>query len=300
MDINTYKIFVTVAETNNISYTAEVLGYTQSGVSHSMKRLEKELGLQLFIRDRYGVHLTPIGRDFLQKVRALMSENEKLEQFIYNIKGLEVGSLNIGALSSISVNWLPDIINNFNIEHPNITINLKEGGISDLYNWVSESKVDFAFSSLDIKDNNRNLEFLPISSDKYVAILPNEYNTENMNSFPISKFNGENFILPDLSYDNSIFEILKKENSKPIFRFSSQNDYSIISMVENGLGLSILPELTIKREKDRLKYLPLEPSYNRKLGIYMKKFKDLSPAAKTFIYFVASYFDIPYDNLKLK
>lgn len=300
MDINTYKIFVTVAETNNISYTAEVLGYTQSGVSHSMKRLEKELGLQLFIRDRYGVHLTPIGRDFLQKVRALMSENEKLEQFIYNIKGLEVGSLNIGALSSISVNWLPDIINNFNIEHPNITINLKEGGISDLYNWVSESKVDFAFSSLDIKDNNRNLEFLPISSDKYVAILPNEYNTENMNSFPISKFTGENFILPDLSYDNSIFEILKKENSKPIFRFSSQNDYSIISMVENGLGLSILPELTIKREKDRLKYLPLEPSYNRKLGIYMKKFKDLSPAAKTFIYFVASYFDIPYDNLKLK
>lgn len=300
MDINTYKIFVTVAETNNISYTAELLGYTQSGVSHSMKRLEKELGLQLFIRDRYGVHLTPIGRDFLQKVRALMSENEKLEQFIYNIKGLEVGSLNIGALSSISVNWLPDIINNFNIEHPNITINLKEGGISDLYNWVSESKVDFAFSSLDIKDNNRNLEFLPISSDKYVAILPNEYNTENMNNFPISKFNGENFIIPDLSYDNSIFEILKKENSKPIFRFSSQNDYSIISMVENGLGLSILPELAIKREKDRLKYLPLEPSYNRKLGIYMKKFKDLSPAAKTFIYFVASYFDIPYDNLKLK
>ena len=300
MDINTYKIFVTVAETNNISYTAEVLGYTQSGVSHSMKRLEKELGLQLFIRDRYGVHLTPIGRDFLQKVRALMSENEKLEQFIYNIKGLEVGSLNIGALSSISVNWLPDIINNFNIEHPNITINLKEGGISDLYNWGSESKVDFAFSSLDIKDNNRNLEFLPISSDKYVAILPNEYNTENMNNFPISKFNGENFIIPDLSYDNSIFEILKKENSKPIFRFSSQNDYSIISMVENGLGLSILPELAIKREKDRLKYLPLEPSYNRKLGIYMKKFKDLSPAAKTFIYFVASYFDIPYDNLKLK
>lgn len=300
MDINTYKIFVTVAETNNISYTAELLGYTQSGVSHSMKRLEKELGLQLFIRDRYGVHLTPIGRDFLQKVRALMSENEKLEQFIYNIKGLEVGSLNIGALSSISVNWLPDIINNFNIEHPNITINLKEGGLSDLYNWVSESKVDFAFSSLDIKDNNRNLEFLPISSDKYVAILPNEYNTENMNNFPISKFNGENFIIPDLSYDNSIFEILKKENSKPIFRFSSQNDYSIISMVENGLGLSILPELAIKREKDRLKYLPLEPSYNRKLGIYMKKFKDLSPAAKTFIYFVASYFDIPYDNLKLK
>lgn len=249
MDINTYKIFVTVAETNNISYTAELLGYTQSGVSHSMKRLEKELGLQLFIRDRYGVHLTPIGRDFLQKVRALMSENEKLEQFIYNIKGLEVGSLNIGTLSSISVNLLPDIINKFNLEHPNISINLKEGGITDLYNWVLESKVDFTFSSLDNIDTNRNLEFLPILEDKYVAIFPKSYNIENINSFTISDFNGKDFILPDFSYDNSIFEILKKENIKPIFRFLSQNDYSIISMVENGLGFGILPELAIKREK---------------------------------------------------
>ena len=300
MDINTYKIFVTVAETNNISYTAELLGYTQSGVSHSMKRLEKELGLQLFIRDRYGVHLTPIGRDFLQKVRALMSENEKLEQFIYNIKGLEVGSLNIGTLSSISVNLLPDIINNFNLEHPNISINLKEGGITDLYNWVLESKVDFTFSSLDNIDTNRNLEFLPILEDKYVAIFPKSYNIENINSFTISDFNGKDFILPDLSYDNSIFEILKKENIRPIFRFLSQNDYSIISMVENGLGFGILPELAIKREKNRLQYLPLEPNYFRTIGISMKKFKDLSPAAKTFIYFVANYFDIPHDTLKQK
>lgn len=300
MDINTYKIFVTVAETNNISYTAELLGYTQSGVSHSMKRLEKELGLQLFIRDRYGVHLTPIGRDFLQKVRALMSENEKLEQFIYNIKGLEVGSLNIGTLSSISVNLLPDIINKFNLEHPNISINLKEGGITDLYNWVLESKVDFTFSSLDNIDTNRNLEFLPILEDKYVAIFPKSYNIENTNSFTILDFNGKDFILPDLSYDNSIFEILKKENIKPIFRFLSQNDYSIISMVENGLGFGILPELAIEREKNRLQYLLLEPNYFRTIGISMKKFKDLSPAAKTFIYFVANYFDIPHDTLKQK
>lgn len=300
MDINTYKIFVTVAETNNISYTAELLGYTQSGVSHSMKRLEKELGLQLFIRDRYGVHLTPIGRDFLQKVRGLISENEKLEQFIYNIKGLEVGSLNIGTLSSISVNLLPDIINKFNLEHPNISINLIEGGLTDLYNWVLESKVDFAFSGLDNSDTNKNLEFLPISTDRYVAIFPNSYNIDNLDRFPVTKFDGENFILPDLSYDSSAFNILKKENIKPNFRFSSQNDYSIISMVENGLGVSILPELAIKREKDTLKYLPLEPNYSRNLGISMKKFKDLSPAAKTFIYFIASYFNISSDKLKNK
>ena len=209
MDINTYKIFLTVAETNNISYTAELLGYTQSGVSHSMKRLEKDLGLQLFIRDRYGVHLTPIGREFLQKVRVLIAENEKLEQFIYDIKGLEVGSLNIGTFSSISVNWLPDIINKFNLEHPNITINLKEGGIKDLHDWVIESNVDFAFSEF---DKNSDLEFMHILEDEYVAIFPKNYPLGNMKSFPIKNFNGEKFIIPELSYNNNIFDILKQEN----------------------------------------------------------------------------------------
>ena len=294
MDINTYKIFLTVAETNNISYTAELLGYTQSGVSHSMKRLEKDLGLQLFIRDRYGVHLTPIGREFLQKVRVLIAENEKLEQFIYDIKGLEVGSLNIGTFSSISVNWLPDIINKFNLEHPNITINLKEGGIKDLHDWVIESNVDFAFSEF---DKNSDLEFMHILEDEYVAIFPKNYPLGNMKSFPIKNFNGEKFIIPELSYNNNIFDILKQENVKPLIKFYSQNDYSIIAMVENNLGISFTPELVIEKEKHRINYLPLEPSYSRKLGISMKKFKDLSPAAKTFIYFVANYFGISYDSL---
>lgn len=294
MDINTYKIFVSVAETNSISYTAELLGYTQSGISHSIKRLEKDLGLQLFIRDRYGVHLTPIGRDFLQKVRVLMSENEKLEQFIFNIKGLEVGSLNIGTFSSISVNWLPDIINKFNMEHPNIIINLKEGGVKDLNDWITESKVDFAFSEY---DNSSELEFLHILEDKYVAIFPKSFSVENMNTFPVENFNGQKFIIPELSYNNRVFDILKSENIRPLIRFSSQNDYSIISMVENNLGWSISTELVIEKEKHRINYLPLEPSYSRKLGISMKKFKDLSPAAKTFIYFVTNYFGISYDSL---
>ena len=294
MDINTYKIFVSVAETNSISYTAELLGYTQSGISHSIKRLEKDLGLQLFIRDRYGVHLTPIGRDFLQKVRVLMSENEKLEQFIFNIKGLEVGSLNIGTFSSISVNWLPDIINKFNMEHPNIIINLKEGGVKDLNDWITESKVDFAFSEY---DNSSELEFLHILEDKYVAIFPKSFSVENMNTFPVENFNGQKFIIPELSYNNRVYDILKSENIRPLIRFSSQNDYSIISMVENNLGWSISTELVIEKEKHRINYLPLEPSYYRKLGISMKKFKDLSPAAKTFIYFVANYFGISYDSL---
>ena len=293
MDINTYKLFVAVAETRSISYTAEIMGYTQSGVSHSIKRMEKMLNIQLFVRDRYGVHLTPIGSEVLQHVRKLLAVNEQLDQFIYDIQGVEAGSLNIGTFSSVSVNWLPPIINLFSKEHPNITINLKEGGTNNLNEWVLNGKVDFAFCN---KDDNQHLQFIPITSDEFLAIFPKDYPIpSDMESYPIKSFKKMPFILSEPTYDHNIPEILNKEKVHPLIRFSSQDDYAIMSMVENHLGTSILPELMIEQRKDYLKYLPLYPSYQRVLGISLKSFYDLSPAAKSFIYFVLDYFNLSFD-----
>ena len=75
MDIKKCKVFVITAETKQISRTAKLTGYTQSAVSHMLKSLEKEAGIQLFKRDRYGVHLTSLGSDFLFYVKRFLTEN---------------------------------------------------------------------------------------------------------------------------------------------------------------------------------------------------------------------------------
>ena len=290
MDINVYKIFALVAKTKNISQTARLTGYTQSSISHTMKRLEKELGIELFLRDRYGVHLSPIGHELLPHVLKVLADNEQLEQFIFDLKGLEVGTLNIGTFASISIHWLPSILHEFQKIHPHIQINLHEGGREALYKSVLNHSIDFALYN---GNQDKNIEFYPICQDEFLALFPKDYPLEHtMKAYPIANFNGRPFILSESTIDPNIQQLLSENNVTPHVCFSSMDDYAIMSMVEHSLGLSILPELMIEQRKDFLKTLPLDPPYYRTLGIAIKSFEHASPVAKTFIYFVFNYFNI--------
>jgi len=296
MDLNVYKLFAMVAESGNISRVAEMTGYTQSGISHSMKRLEDDLNVRLLVRDRYGVHVTPIGMDILQRVRKVLNANEELEQLLYDVQGLEVGSLTIGAFSSIAVNWLPQIVGSFKHAHPNIAISLKEGGTAELHKWIQEQQVDFAFCN---PLKNQTAEFIPLKTDEFVAIFPADYPLDpTLTAYPLENLTGQPFILSEPSYDYSTTDMLRENGVAPDILFSSRNDYAIMSMVEHHIGVSILPELMIEQRKPHLKYLPLLPRYYRKLGILFSAQKDLSLAAQTFIHFTLEYFHLPARNLR--
>ncbi len=142
MDIRKCELFVLTAETENISKTAELSGYTQSGVSHLLKAFEKEVGVTLFKRDRYGVHLTPVGNELLPLVRGLVRENEKVRQFIFDLKGIEAGQLYIGTTENISNNYLPTILQEFHSFHPNVSFKTKNGSPSDIEQMLTTNQID--------------------------------------------------------------------------------------------------------------------------------------------------------------
>ncbi|WP_304508467.1 LysR family transcriptional regulator [Anaerotignum sp.] len=289
MDLNTYKLFNIVAEHENISYAANLTKYTQSSVSHTMKRLEDELGLKLFTRDRYGVHLTTVGHELIPKVRELLATHAQLEQFIDDIKGIESGTINIGTFSSIAIHWLPAILDAYHKKHPQIHILIKEGGIDELYSWVTNRDVDFCFYNY---WPSHNIEFIPIQEDDYVAIFPKDYPLDkDLEAYPISNFHEKPFILFDPSIEKNIQRLLAEQYVSPYILCSSREDFTIMSMVEHHLGLSILPRLIVEQRKENLQILPLSPSYQRILGIGIKSYKDASPAAKRFIDFVMDFFN---------
>lgn len=288
MDIKKCQLFAITAETENISKTAELTGYTQSGVSHMLKNFEDEVGVQLFRRDRYGVHLTPVGRDLLPYIRSLLAENEKVEQYIYDLNGLEVGSLTIGTFSSVSIHWLPQIIDQFQKDHPNINIRLKEGGISDIEKWIVNHEVDLGFYS---RQPGHAFQFIHIQDDPIVAVLPQDYPlSENVAAFPIHDFDQKPFIVSEMTVDSDVSRVIKEGKITPDIRFSSKDDYAIMSMVEHHLGLSILPSLIIKGRIQSLKTLPLDPPFYRDLGIGLNDIKSATPIVKTFIAFVQKHF----------
>lgn len=280
MEINKYALFADVAETRNFTKTGERMGYTQPGVSHVLKTLESEMGFPLFVRNKQGIELTPNAATLLPLVRQLLSVNEQLEQTISSINGLETGHLTIACFASISRNWLPGIIHSFQKKYPGIEIDLLEGGTDDIVQWVENNIVDFGLLS---KRHTNGLEWMPLYQDPLMAILPKNYPLSFPDSFPLSEIANQPFIISAEGTDYDIHHALRKTGITPNIRFSSKDDLSIVTMVANELGISILPRLVIQGFTDSILALPLEPFYSRELGIATCSKKGLSPAARNFI-----------------
>ena len=113
---------------------AKVLNVTPSAISHSINGLEKELGFALFFRNRNGVQLTSAGEKILPIVRELLNTEDKLLEEAARINGLDQGRLRIGAFSSVCINWLPDMINTFKKNYPEIEVSVWQGTLMKLSN----------------------------------------------------------------------------------------------------------------------------------------------------------------------
>jgi DNA-binding transcriptional LysR family regulator len=280
MDIKKLQLLMDVAETNNFTKSGERMGYTQSGVSHILKSLESELGFPLFIRSKQGVHLTHNAEMILPVIRSMLSRYESFEQTINDLNGLETGRLVIATFASIAINWLPPIIHRFGELYPSIDIHLMEGGTDDIVTWIEEDRADFGFMS---KRQTKSLDWISLHEDPLVAVVPKDYPTPENNIFPIKNFHEEDFIISAQGIDYDIHYAIETSNIKPNMRFSSTYDHTIISMVSNKLGISILPKLMLRNLENQVDSYLLEPYYSRDLGIAMKSKETMSPAASKFI-----------------
>ncbi len=294
MEWNKYYLLLDLAETKNITRTAERLGYSQPGVSHILKNLEKEMGFPLVIREKYGVVLTPAAELLLPQIRDIVTAGEKLEQTIYAINGLEYGKITIGTYSSISIHLLPKLLSRFREEHPDLDIYIKEGGADTILEWMADNMVDFAFLS---RPYTKAMEFIPFGKDPLLATLPLDYPVHpKQEAFDITCFEDQNFIISAVGNDFDVHYALEQSGVSPKFHYSVLDDHSILSMVENHLGISILSRLIATGYEDKVKLLPLQPFYSRELGIGMRSYENLSPAARTFVDFAKENLKMPEYN----
>ncbi|MCR5102119.1 MAG: LysR family transcriptional regulator [Butyrivibrio sp.] len=282
MDIQGYKILLDLQKTNNITRTAEKFGYSQPGISHVLKNIEREFGFQLINREKYGVTLTQEAIQLMPLIQDLVDCNEKLEETVYSIKGLEYGKVTLATYSSIAVHLLPKLLMEFKSKHPNIIIDIREGGAKEILEWIDSNAVDFAFMS---KPYDRKIQFYSFGKDPLVAVLPKGYSVDDKEEFAIELFDGKPFILSADGNDFDVHHALDTSGVKPFYNYYVLDDRTILSMVENKLGLSILSELICKRTNNDVEILPLEPEYYRDMGIALKNFNKLSPAAQKFVDF---------------
>lgn len=279
MDIMRYKLFVDIADTRSFTKSGRRLGYSQPAVSHSLKKLEEELGFPLFVRTKQSVSLTPNAKAILPCVRELLAVNERLEQTISGLNGLVAGRLTIAAFASISRSWLPPVIRVFERSYPGIEIQLLEGGTDEILGWVKENTADFGLMS---RQRTDSLSWTALARDPLMAILP-QSDPWSGAVYPTRNMEGRPFIISAEGVDYDMHQALETAGVTPSIHLSCKDDHSIASMVASGLGVSILPQLVIQDMHYPIRALPLEPFAARELGAAYRSEDTLSPAARQFL-----------------
>ena len=108
-----YRAFLATAELESLTKAADYLGYTQSGVSHLLNKLEDELGFQLLIRAKSGAKLTAEGEFLLPYAKQMLLAEKELSTVAQDLRGAAGGRLRLGSFTSVTVNWLPPCCKNF-------------------------------------------------------------------------------------------------------------------------------------------------------------------------------------------
>ncbi|WP_025689152.1 LysR family transcriptional regulator [Paenibacillus zanthoxyli] len=286
MSLAKYEIFHTVVELGSLSQAAAELGLTQSAVSHAIASLESEWGFSILSRGRAGVHLTSSGELTLPYIREILKGNERLKQQIANINGLETGTVRIGTFSSVSIQWLPRIMSSFAESHPFIELKLLEGSYEEIEHWIASGAVDFGFLSLPAP---KSFEVIPLKKDRMVLIVPDKHPFAAQHEVRFEQIKEEPFILPKKSCDNDVRRILKENHVSPNIKFELEDDQAIISMVQNGMGISILPEMVLYQVPNNIRILSLEGDHCRSIGIAAPSLKSMSPAARKIVKYVQSF-----------
>ena len=267
MDTKKLEALVASVELGSFTRAAEQLGYTQSGLTHMMNSLEKDIGFTVLVRGRSGVQLTPAGQRLLPLVRDCLASTSALEREITLINTHKEDSVRVAAYESIARHWLPEIIQQFRREHPDVTVDIQMGSVEEVYRWVTEDRVDMCFAS---RQESPALEWTFLRDDELLAILPPDYDSAE-DTFPIQFFTGQEFLMPSMGFDRDILRVLNQHGVTPLIRTTQVSDSAVISMVEHGLGVSLLSRLVVKGMSYQVKIVPISPKYFRSLGIIVSE-----------------------------
>ena len=279
MSIKKYEILLQTADLGSFTKASEVLGYTQSAISHIITGLEDELGLKLLVRDRFGVRLTAEGEALVPAIRAVCQQNQEVLRQAAGFHGLEVGRVRIGTFLSVSVHILPQLLHSFSQKHPNITFELLQGSYEDILTWLSEGRIDLGFLRLPAPSH---LECILLLEERILAIFPEDQAPE-AERFPLEELRQAPYILRPDSLDSETRALFRKVPCAPRITYSAKDDYAVMAMVEQGLGVSIRPELVLQGTGRNFAAIPLEHPRYRDITLAVRRGKPPSPLTARFL-----------------
>ena len=234
VNLNKYQILLKTVELGSITRAAEALGYTQSAVSRVIADLEREWDMELLTRSRTGVVLSSSGAALLPYVQAVCNAGRELEEQVAELHGLTRGTLRVATFASVSIHWLPAIMKEVLGRYPGIQFDLVSNWeFAEVEDLLRQGQADCGFLGLPA---GPGLETYPLFRDELMAVLPLDHPLAKAPYYPMERFREDPYINTPEERDLEIGLIFQEEGFRPNLRYTVNDDFAALAMVEQGLG----------------------------------------------------------------
>ena len=298
MDVKTMSYITAIAEEGNLSGAGKRLGVSQPTLSVFLSRLETELGVDLFYREKKKLVLTPAGRIYVDAARKILRVKDQTYQTIYQLTHEQREVITVGATPLRGSIMVAQIFTRFSHRFPDVKVEIRESYMSELRNLVREGKVSYALGSC-YDSEDPEFDYIIVSREEVVVGVPAfhrladrglkaEGYPEKLESISVTELIDTPFVL--LSAGTTVRaisdNIFAKEGIYPTVVFETNNNLVLSNMIRQGAGAGLLPRSAMVKDAEDIVYFSISPRYYLKLAVIMKKNRVLSEAERYLAYLV--------------
>ncbi len=280
------EAFIAVAEELHFGNAAQRLHISQPPLSQQIRRFEEEVGTPLFVRSTRSVRLTPAGVVLLKKAKQLVSDGQAAIVAARRRAAGDCGNLTIGFTSTAAYQLLPKLLAGYHARHPDIALTLKEDLSTNLIPLLAEGRIDLALLRRPAAASHESLVFTRVSREAMRVAMPQDHpyaklesvSPDLLHAIPFIGFSAE----AALYFRERIQSIFAHFQIQPRILHESVMP-TLLSLVEAGMGLALVPESASNLRPSGLRFLPLRGGESiAAIDLYcaQRRFDD-NPAIKT-------------------
>lgn len=266
MKLSQLRILVAVADYENFTEAALHLDMSQSAVSHAIATLEDHLGVMLFSRGRHGARLTSVGEQIVEHAREIVHRVDGITKAAELSRGLAGGQVRIASFRSVATHLLPSVITEFHSRFPAISVSLSE---TDDYPHVDQAlrdgRSDIGFTFMPASDD---LEAWEVLQDEFVALFPLSFQLAGA-QLTWEELAAQPLIMPPVEYMmmQRVYDHAQAFGYKLTVAYEVGTDATIVSLVAQGLGATILPRLAAEPIPATVQVYSLPVPLQRVIGV---------------------------------
>ena len=283
MELRQLEYFLAVAAERHFTRAATRMRVAQSGLSASIRSLERELGASLFVRNTRSVELTDEGRALVTEARHTLAGVAAAKDAVAAVQGLLRGTLAVGTMQCLGAVDLPAILARFHATHPGVEIRLRQGGSTDLIERVRTGDLDLAFVSAPL-DGAAGLTLTPVAEEPMVLACGPTHPLRDRDVVDLRELRDEAFVdfYPGWVTRDVVDQAMAAGRVERRVAFEVNDVHWLLDLVGYGLGVAVVPEV-FTHKKTAARFVPIAAAPTWQVAVATASGRHPGAAAKALL-----------------